>query len=170
MTFLPHIYTSKKNKKKKIENLHFFKSISDFLKEFGPIFDFVNEELVLKSIKIDLIKDELLKDIKCFPGYVSGFYSDKEYEDIPEIETLEIKDLEIHDYYVIKNISRDTYTIQISLAVPIVATYEQETKIEELEKFRKILCINIEIIIPNHLTIKIELFLTIKCCFSLRVL
>lgn len=70
-----------------------------------------------KTIKIDLIKDELLKDIKCFPGYVSGFYSDKEYEDIPEIETLEIKDLEIHDYYVIKNISRDTYTIQISLAV-----------------------------------------------------
>lgn len=135
--FTTHIHVQEKIKKKKIENLHFFKSISDFLKEFGPIFDFVNEELVLKSIKIDLIKDELLKDIKCFPGYVSGFYSDKEYEDIPEIETLEIKDLEIHDYYVIKNISRDTYTIQISLAVPIVATYEQETKIEELEKFRK---------------------------------
>lgn len=64
MTFY-HTYTRpRKNKKKKIENLHFFKSISDFLKEFGPIFDFVNEELVLKSIKIAPHKDELLKRYK----------------------------------------------------------------------------------------------------------
>ena len=135
--FTTHKHVQELIEEKKIENLHFFKSISDFLKDFGPKFDFVTDELVLKSINVEIIKEELLKDIKCFPGYVSGFYSDKEYEDIPEIENLDIMELEIHDYYVTKNISPDTYTIQISLAVPIVATYEQETKTEELEKFRK---------------------------------
>ena len=120
-----------------ITNLHFFKSISEFLKEFGPQFDFVNDELVLKAISIDEIRTELLKDIKCFPSYVTGFYSDKEYEEIPEIEDLKVNDIKIQDYYVTKNISPDTYSIQISLAVPIVATYEKETRIKDLEDYRK---------------------------------
>lgn len=121
-----------------IENLHIFKNISDFLKDFGPQFDFVTEELVLSAVSIEDVRKELMKDIKCFPSYVSKFYYDKKPKDIPDLESLEIKDFSVHDFYVTKNLTSDTYTIQFSLEVPIKAIYQSEKNLTDLNNFRKV--------------------------------
>lgn len=122
----------------KVENLHVFKNIPDFLKEFGPQFDFVNDNLVLAAIDEKEISNEILKDIKAFPGYVSDYYIDKDEKEIPEIETLEIKSMNVHDFYVTKKLKSDEFTIQFSIAVSIKAIFKPEQNLEALEKYLKL--------------------------------
>lgn len=121
-----------------IENFHVFKTISGFLKEFGPQFDFLSEKLVLSSVSVADVRKELMKDIKCFPSYVSKFYYDKKSKDVPDLESLEIKEISVHDFYVTKNLTSDTHTIQFSLAVPIKAIYQSEKNLNDLDKFRMV--------------------------------
>jgi len=117
-----------------IQNLHVFKSIQDFLKEFGPQFEFVTEELVLGAVRTVDIESELQKDIKCFPSYISGYYYDKKIEDVPNIESLKIGEITVHDYYVTKKLNSESYLIQFSLAVTIKAVYQAEKDLDALKK------------------------------------
>jgi hypothetical protein len=122
--------------KHKIQNLHVFRTIPDFLKEFGPQFEFVTEELVLGTVSKAKIESELQKDSTCFPSYVSRHYHETKPEDLPNIESLEIGDIRVHDYYVTKKLDSDNYLIQFSLAVPIKALYKPEKDIDALLKYQ----------------------------------
>ncbi len=135
--FTEHKHIQKVLAEKQIKNLHFFKTIPDFLKEFGPQFKFVNEEFVLSSVTEKEVKKELIKDIKCFPSYISGFYSDKDYAQTPDVKELTIKGIEVHDYYVTKNLAPDNYKIQFSLAISVKAVYNKDDNKEEFLKYKK---------------------------------
>ncbi len=132
--FTDHRHVQEIMKEKKVKNLHFFKSISDFLKEFGPHFDFVTEELVLESVAENDIKKEILRDIESFPGYISYYLHNLKGKQIPKNETLDIKAIKVHDFYVTKNLTSESYNIQFSLAVSIKAVFEP-IDINEVKSF-----------------------------------
>lgn len=120
-------------KEKSISNLHFFKSIPDFLKEFGPQFDFIDDTLILSLVPDEVVRAELLKDIKCFPSYVSKYYYDKKENEVPDIESLEIGNYSVYDSYVTKNLATEQFEIQFSLKVPIKAIYKPEENVDALK-------------------------------------
>lgn len=133
----------------KVENLYVFKNIPEFLKDFGPQFEFVNDELVLSAIDEQEICNEILNDIKAFPGYVSDFYVEKSEKEIPEIETLAVKSIDVHDFYVTKKLKSEEFSIQFSLAVSIKATFKPEKNLEALEKYLKLSTNKIESFKPD---------------------
>ncbi len=132
--FTEHRHVQEVIKEQKVKNLHFFKNISDFLKEFGPHFDFINEELVWASVAEKEIKKEILQDIDSFPGYISYYLHNLKGKQIPKNETLEIKTVKVHDFYVTKNLTSESYNIQFSLAVSIKAVFEP-VDINEVKSF-----------------------------------
>ena len=118
-----------------INNLKAFGSISDFLKDFGPKLDYIDNDFVLKLIDRRIIEKELLSDIKCLPTYISEFYFVKGENDLPEIESLEIINIAIHNYYVVKDYSTNKLKINISLNVKIKAIYQPEQNADDLKDF-----------------------------------
>ncbi|ESU20479.1 hypothetical protein FEDK69T_30030 [Flavobacterium enshiense DK69] len=121
--------------KDKITNLKIYQSISEFIKDFGPKLDFITQDLLLESIHLGEIEKELMNDIKCFPSYVSQFYSEKEGKEIPDIESLKIGKIEVHDFYVFKNYDTNTLTLNLSLKVNIKAIYQPEIKKDKLDEY-----------------------------------
>jgi hypothetical protein len=119
----------------KINNLKFYKSISDFLKDFGPKFEFITPELILSSFDHSVIESELFKDIKCLPSYISKYYYDKKEIEIPEIESLTINDIIVNDYYVIKDYKTEQLTLNVFLKVDVRAIYKPEQQKEQLSKY-----------------------------------
>lgn len=130
--FTTNDFFKKVLEEKKITNLKIYQSIVDFIKDFGPQLEFVTEELLLANVDIKEIEKELLNDIKCFLSYISQFYSEKDENDLPNIESLKIKKINVHDFYVYKNYLTGKFKINLSLKVDINATYEPEKEKEEL--------------------------------------
>lgn len=120
---------------RKISNLKIYQSIADFIKDFGPQLEFITAELLLANVEIGEIEKELMGDIKCFPSYISQFYSKKDEKDVPNIESLEIKKIDIHDFYVYKNYDTGKFEINLSLKVDIKAVYQPEIKKKELNEY-----------------------------------
>lgn len=121
--------------REKIDNLKIFQSISEFVKDFGPKLDFVTPELILTNIDTAIIEGELLKDIKCFPSYISQFYYQKKEEEIPEIEKLDINNISLNDYYIVKDYKTEELKLNATLKVNIKATFKAESNKEELDKY-----------------------------------
>ena len=120
---------------KKISNLKIYQSISDFLKDFGPKLGFITPEIILTNIDPTIIEKELLNDIKCFPSYVSQFYYEKKENEVPDIEKLEIKNIAVNDFYVVKDYKTEELKINVTLRVNIKAVFKPETNKEELDKY-----------------------------------
>ena len=120
---------------KKIKNLKFYKSISDFLKDFGPKFEFITSELILASFDNSIIESELINDIKCLPSYISKYYHDKKENEIPDIEKLEINNILVNDFYIIKDYKTEILKLNVFLKVDIKAIYKPEKNREQLSKF-----------------------------------
>lgn len=120
---------------RKISNLKIYSSIADFIKDFGPQLEFISTELLLESVEMAEIEKELMKDIKCFPSYISQFYSEKDEKDVPDFQSLEIKKIDIHDFYVYKNYNTGKFALNLSLRVDIKIVYEPETRKEELREY-----------------------------------
>lgn len=118
-----------------ISNLKLYKSIPDFLKDFGPKFEFITPELILSSFDQSIIELELIKDIKCLPSYISKYYYDKKENEIPEIETLKINNILVNDYYVVKDYKTEQLKLNVFLKVDIKAIYKPEENKEQLSKF-----------------------------------
>lgn len=118
-----------------VKNLKVYPSISDFIKEFGPKIEYITLELLLGIIDKSEIEKELLKDIKCFPSYVSQYYYEKKENEVPEIESLIIGELKIYDFYVIKDYKTNQLTVNVTIEVPIHATFQPENKINELQEY-----------------------------------
>jgi hypothetical protein len=121
--------------REQVKNLKVYTSISDFLKDFGPKLDFITNEKLLAQIDDEVIRAELLNDIRCFPSYVSQYYYEKTDKEVPDIETLEIKKIEVHDHYVVKDYKKDLLKVNISVRVDIKATFQPEAQKEELEGY-----------------------------------
>src|SRR5690606_29530044 len=102
---------------KEISNLKLFSSIADFIKDFGPQFEFITAELLLENVDVAVVETEILKDSKCFPSYISQFYSEIDEADLPIFESLVIKKIDIHDFYVYKNYATGKFAINLSLRV-----------------------------------------------------
>jgi len=121
--------------KEKITNLKFYTSISEFIKDFGPKLDFITHELILEKIGKAEIKKELLKDIKCFPSYVSQYYYEKKENEVPDLENLDVGKITVNDFYVVKDYKNNTLTITATLKVKIKAIYKPESNKEELDEY-----------------------------------
>lgn len=121
--------------REKISNFKTYESISSFLKDFGPKLDFITPDLILSKIHSIIIENELLKDIKCFPSYVSDYYYTSTYKEIPDIEKLEIKSISINNFYVIRDYKTDKLKLNVTLNVDIKATFKPEQDKEALEKY-----------------------------------
>lgn len=134
--FKTNEYFNELLKAEDIVNLTFYESIGDFFKDFGPKVEFVDEKFILKSVPKLLIKEELLNDIKCLPSYISEYYYQKLEEDTPNIETLTIKNIEVADYYIIKDYNHDKLKISFNLRVDIVAIFQPDPQIDEIREFQ----------------------------------
>lgn len=118
-----------------VKNLKVYPSITDFIKDFGPKIEFITTELLLGTIDKNAIEQELLKDIKCFPSYVSQYYYEKKEKEVPEIESLILGELKIDDFYVVKDYKTNQLKVNVTIEVPIKATFQPETKKEELNEY-----------------------------------
>lgn len=121
--------------REKINNFKIYQSISDFLKDFGPKIEFITPEVILEKIDSTIIEKELLNDIKCFPSYVSQFYYEKKENEVPDIEKLEIKNIAVNDFYVVKDYKTDELKLNVTLKVEILAVFKPEADKEELDKY-----------------------------------
>ena len=121
--------------REKINNLKIYQSISDFMKDFGPKLEFIKPKVILQSIDPSTIETELLNDIKCFPSYVSQFYYEKKEAEVPEIEKLEIKNITVNDYYVVKDYKTEELKLNVTLRVDLNAIFKPEENREELDKY-----------------------------------
>lgn len=121
--------------REKISNLKIYPSISEFLKDFGPKLEFITSEAILGKIDPSIIEKELLNDIKCFPSYISQFYYEKKESEVPEIEQLEVKNISVNDFYVVKDYKTNQLKLNVTLKVDIKATFKPETNREELDKY-----------------------------------
>lgn len=121
--------------REKISNLKIYPSISDFLKDFGPKLEFITSETILKQIDPSIIEKELLNDIKCFPSYVSQFYYEKKESEVPDIEKLDVKNISVNDFYVVKDYKTNQLKLNVTLKVDIKAIFKPETNREELDKY-----------------------------------
>jgi hypothetical protein len=121
--------------REKIDNLKIFESIPEFVKDFGPKLDFVTPELILKNLDPAIIEKELLQDAKCFPSYVSQFYYQKKDSEVPDIENLEIKNIELKDHYIVKDYKTEKLKINATLKVNIKATFKPEADKGGLDKY-----------------------------------
>jgi hypothetical protein len=118
-----------------VKNLKVYPSITDFIKDFGPKIDFITTEILLGTIEKNAIEQELLKDIKCFPSYISQYYNKKKEKDVPEIESLVLGELNIDDFYVVKDYKTNQLKVNVTVEVPIKATFHPENKKEELNEY-----------------------------------
>ena len=116
-----------------INNLVIYNSISKYLMEYGYIVDFLTDEIVLNSVPYDTIREEILKNIGCFPSHVSKYYRDD--INVPDLEMLDIPNVKLNDYYTIIN-EDDTHEIVMSILVHTVAVYFPEQNVD-LTKYDK---------------------------------
>ncbi|MCA2777456.1 MAG: hypothetical protein IM474_20105 [Microcystis sp. M135S2] len=121
--------------REKIYNLKIYKSISGFLKDFGPKIEFITPEVILAKIESAIIEKELLNGIKDFPSYVSQFYYEKSDDEVPDIEKLEIKSIAVNDFYVIKDYKTEELKLNVTLKVGLNAIFKPEANKEELDKY-----------------------------------
>lgn len=121
--------------REKISNLKIYPSISEFLKDFGPKLEFITSEAILTQIDPSIIEKELLNDIKCLPSYVSQFYYEKKESEVPDIEKLDVKNISVNDFYVVKDYKTNQLKLNVTLKVDIEAIFKPETNREELDKY-----------------------------------
>ncbi|MGQ2984261.1 PIN domain-containing protein [Flavobacterium sp.] len=121
--------------RKQIGNFRVFSSITDFIKDFGPKLDFIDEEFVLQFIDQNFIKSQLMENIKCLPSYISNFYFSTKEDDIPELKQLDILKVSVNDFYVVKNYNTEQLNITVSLRVKVSAIFQPERNIKELENY-----------------------------------
>jgi len=121
--FTENQFFSKVIESSKIKNLTILDSIASYMNEFGYKYDFLNDELVLKSINPDLIKREILKDITCLPSYIIQDYNDS--EKVPELQECKIDEIKIYEYYAYRN-EKEKLKIAISILVRIIAIFSPD--------------------------------------------
>jgi hypothetical protein len=106
-----------------VTNFLTFDSIASYLNEFGYKFDFLTDDLVLKSIKTELIKREILKDVKCLPSYIIRDYNN--LDSVPELQDCKIDEIKIYEYYAYRN-EKEKLKIAISVLVRIIAVFSPD--------------------------------------------
>lgn len=121
--------------REKISNLKLYPSIADFLKDFGPKLEYITPEILLKQIDLSIIEKELKNDIKCFPSYISYYYYERAEGEVPDIENLEIKKINVNEFYVVKDYSNESLKVNVTLRVDIKVIFQPERNKEELEKY-----------------------------------
>lgn len=120
------------------EDINTFKvypSIPDFIKDFGPKIEFITPELLLGTIDNNVVEKELMKDIKCFPSYVSQYYYEKKENEVPEIESLIIGEMKVDDFYVVKDYKTNQLKVNVTIEVPIKAIFQPEKNKDELNEY-----------------------------------
>jgi hypothetical protein len=106
-----------------VKNLIILDSIAGYLNEFGYKFDFLTDDLVLKSIKRELINREILKDIKCLPSYIIRDYNNVDL--VPDLQEYKIDEIKIYEYYAYRD-EKEKLKIAISILVRIIAIFSPD--------------------------------------------
>ena len=118
-----------------IKNFQVFDSIASFLNEYGPKVEWLTKEMVEAKIDAEVIRAEILNDITCFPSYVSKYYRERDGDDLPLLEHLNIKAVKIHDFYVHPHPSTDELMINVEVRVSMQALYGPSPDPESLRMF-----------------------------------
>lgn len=112
--------------KEKLKNIIVIESIPKYLSDYGLQIDFLTDSIVLNSITEMEIKKEVLKDIECFPSYVSNYYNRIKP---PENSSFEILEIKVYDYYTFSE-NKSKITLISSFLVKIKSIYEKETRVD----------------------------------------
>lgn len=115
-----------------INNVIVIESIPKYLSDYGLQIEFLNNDIVLNSVKKSVIETNLLKDINCFPSYVSTYYNRIKP---PKNKSFEILDIQVYDYYTFSEDKSDI-TLISSFLVKVKAIYEKELRVD-LNEFPK---------------------------------
>ncbi|WP_341902855.1 PIN domain-containing protein [Fluviicola taffensis] len=115
------------------QNIKVIESISSYLREFGFNSADLTSDLILKSLPIEVIKDELIKDKDSIPSHISGFYYE-ENRDF-KLEKLNIGKIEIEDFYGHKDSKTKKIKIIAHVLVDVEMVFEKEPNIEKLEEY-----------------------------------
>lgn len=110
-------------KKLNIKNLIVLDGIASYLNKFGFKFDFLTDELVLQSIKTEVIEQEILNDIKCLPSYIIKDYNNLDI--VPDLQECKIDEIKIYEYYPYLD-ENDKLKIAISILVRIIAVFSPD--------------------------------------------
>jgi PIN domain len=97
------IFTENNFFKKTIEisgvtNLEIIDSIAGYLSEYSAKISFIDVDDVLNSISVASLKKEIVKDVDCFPSYISSYYNDPKSE-VPKHELIDIVNVRLKEYY-----------------------------------------------------------------------
>lgn len=115
-----------------LKNVIIIESIPKYLSDYGLQIEFLNKKIVLNSVEKSVIETNLLKDIDCFPSYVSNYYNRIKP---PKNKSFEILDIQVYDYYTYSEDKSDI-TIISSFLVKVKAIYEKEMRVD-LNEFPK---------------------------------
>lgn len=121
--FTENQFFSKVIESSKIKNLIILDSIASYMNKYGYKYDFLTDELVLKSINPDLIKREIDKDITCLPSYIIKDYNDPVL--VPEVQECKIDEIKIYEYYAYRD-EKEKLKIAISILVRIIAIFSPD--------------------------------------------
>lgn len=117
-----------------VENLIVLDSVSKYMSDYNLKVDFINNQLIEKSISNEVILKEIKNDIECFPSYVSSYYYSGENRP-PSNLSVEILDVSINDYYTYSENKSNT-TLITSLIVRVKSVYDKETSVD-LRNYQK---------------------------------
>jgi len=121
--FIENEFFRKIIKSYNVKNYLIFDSIASYLNEFGYKYDFLTDDLVLKSIRPELIKREILRDVKCLPSYIIRDYNNVDL--VPELQDCKIDEIKIYEYYAYRN-EKEKLKVAISVLVRIIAVFSPD--------------------------------------------
>lgn len=122
-------------KSNSIKNIEVIESVSNYLSDYGLQIDFLNSDVVLKSIDMDLILSELTKGIDDFPSYISEFYH-SENNKPPKNLSIEILDTKVNDFYTYAE-DRKSPILVSSFLVKVKAIFDKETRVDLKEVIKE---------------------------------
>jgi hypothetical protein len=110
---------------KNVNNLEFIKSIPSYIHKYGYQVEFINLDLIYKSINNKVIEEELLKDITCLPSYINTYYNDNNC--VPNLVDYKISVPKIEEYYTYFDRETSKVFLSTSLSAHVMATFDVET-------------------------------------------
>jgi hypothetical protein len=116
--------------KNKINNIEIIESIAGYLSKYGVQFNFINEEIILKSINSKIIKEGLMSEINCLPSYINPSYNNVKI--VPSLVKCTISKPTIEEYYTYFEDETSTIKLVSYIYVHVKAIFDSESNQEIL--------------------------------------
>jgi rRNA-processing protein FCF1 len=120
-------------KEREINNLTVFESIASFLSIYGFKSETLNKELILNSIPVSIIQEELEKDKSSIPSHISQFYYHTRRDF--QLEKFEIQQIEIEEYYAHKEKDSENVKVIAHVLVKVLMVFEPEKNLHNLNEY-----------------------------------